>query len=86
MFSFKHTQMLYVKVAPGKPQTGRAKIKITPDTGEEKIHWVGVSLGLLQRVFISIDPSVLHALFSSQVTGRLFSFSIMNVATGISWH
>ena len=86
VFSFKHTQMLCVKVAPGKPQTGRAKIKITPDTGEEKIHWVGFHWVCHSGMRKLIDPSVLHAFLSSQVTGRLFSFSIMNVATGISWH
>ena len=36
----------YVKVAQGKPQSGRVKWKISPGTGEaivslkEKIHWV----------------------------------------------
>ena len=47
---FKHTQMMYagyVKIAPGKPQTGRVKLQISSGTGEailtarkEKIHWV----------------------------------------------
>ena len=52
-------QMIYVryaKVAPGKPQTGRVKSKISPGTGkaafslgEEKNAPGRVSLGLLQR-------------------------------------
>ena len=42
---------------------------------EEKIHWVGFHW-------------VCHFCIArfSFLTGRLFSFSIMNVATGISWH
>ena len=42
----------YAKVAPGKPQTGRVKLKISPGTGEAKFSLVEgkqVSLGLLQR-------------------------------------
>ena len=45
----------YVKVAPGKPQTGRVKLKISSGTGEAKFSLgegknpLGrVSLGLLQ--------------------------------------
>ena len=36
---FKHTQMIHagcVKVAPGKPHTGRVKLKISPDAREAK--------------------------------------------------
>ena len=41
----------YVKVAPGKPQTGRVKLKISPGTREAKFHWLKakIPLGLLQR-------------------------------------
>ena len=42
----------YGKAAPGKPQTGRVKLKISPGTGEEKFSLVEgkqVSLGMLQR-------------------------------------
>ena len=63
VFSLKHTQMLYVKVAPGKPQTGRAKIKITPDTGDEKIHWVGFHW-VCRRVICKINSSFYIARFS----------------------
>ena len=37
---FKHTQIIcagYVKVAPGKPQTDRVKLKISPGIGKTKI-------------------------------------------------
>ena len=34
---FKHTQAIYaVKVAPGKPQTGLVKLKISPGIGDAK--------------------------------------------------
>ena len=39
LFFIKHAQIMYagyVKVAPGKPQTGRVKFKISPGTGEAK--------------------------------------------------
>ena len=42
----------YAKVAPGKPQTGWVKLKISPGTGEAKfslVEGIQVSLGLLQR-------------------------------------
>ena len=42
----------YAKVAPGKPQTGWVKLKISPGPGEAKFSLVEgqqVSLGLLQR-------------------------------------
>ena len=58
---FKHTQIIYaryVKVAPGTPQTGRAKLTISLVPGSLHFHWVKgknplswVSLGLLQRSF-----------------------------------
>ena len=41
---FKHTQMTYtgsVKVAPGKPKTGRGKLKFSPVTGEDKFSLGG---------------------------------------------
>ena len=56
---FKYTRMIYagyVKVVPGKPQSGRVKLQISPGTGESKFllgegkNPLGrVSQGLLQR-------------------------------------
>ena len=39
----------YAEVAPGKPQTGRVKLKISPGSGEAKFPLGRVSLDLLQR-------------------------------------
>ena len=58
---FKRTQMIYgryAEVAPGKPQTGRVKLKISPGTGEAKFALGRVSLGLLQRGVFKVSQFV----------------------------